>query len=321
MRRSAVVLVASFVFSSVASQPGQPLDCSDWVILEPGITCGWHLPPPDSPNPTSDLFSFGMSNPRVVDAQGRTIQARRVPSDPQPPPTDCGELWRTELVRWDGYTLSTIAYVDDRCEDGPYGKARACVTRYGGGDVDECRPGGGAMFLDLLFDLVNGRLLVGASSVSCALAGGCSSDYRYILSFGGFTTLFDVVESFAPATSGLGQRIPQLPEGLRAADRFDTYWGNVTKPLDLAQAHPLQCAYPDHQPQVGEYLTYLDTAPTPEPGQAIYYLTSVTYQGQTRAGRKALDSRLSGRDATSLPPCVPPSESAQGSAEPSRNSL
>jgi hypothetical protein len=39
MRIAAVLLVAFACSGAFASEPGQPLDCSDWVFLEPGLTC------------------------------------------------------------------------------------------------------------------------------------------------------------------------------------------------------------------------------------------------------------------------------------------
>ena len=183
----------------------------------------------------------------------------------------------------------------------------------------------------VIFDPISGRLLVGLNSqrtecghcdsypwLFCSNTQPCPNNNRCVedrgypgiasghsaAAIGGFTTLFEILQSYQPSTVHFAITVPYMPEGLRAADRFDTYWGWVTRPLDLSQAHTLQCAYPDHQPQVGEFLTFPDAAPTPSPGQAVYYLTSVTYQGQTRAGRQALDGRLSGRDATALPACT-----------------
>ena len=304
MCRSVVVLFGLVALSSIseASQPGQPLDCSDMVFLEPGYSC--ELLVPTENQGTWDVGGTG----RAIDNEGRLLAVctQHLGFFPH-----CGDLNRTEILRLEGNSVQTIGYIDDRLADCQtlWPSAPHCV------DTAHARGGGGICYC-VQFDPLTGRLLF---SSSWPAVDGLRDPFRFSIS--GFSTLFDVIDSYVPTSGSLGFRVPNRPDALRAADRFDTYWGNVTKPLDLAQAHPLQCAYPDHQPQVGEYLTYLDTAPTPEPGQAIYYLTSVTYQGQTRAGRKALDGWLSGRDATSLPPCVPPSETAQGNAEPSRNSL
>ena len=96
-----------------------------------------------------------------------------------------------------------------------------------------------------------------------------------------------------------------MPEGMAGADHFDTYWGSLAHPLDFTQAHPLACDYPASAPHVGDYLTVPDTVPTPAPGQGIYYVTSATYQGATRYGRKTSNGHLTGRDPALLPACVP----------------
>ena len=121
----------------------------------------------------------------------------------------------------------------------------------------------------------------------------------------GFTTLFEVLQTYVPDPPQLGFRVPYMPEGMEGADWFDTYYGNVTKPLDLGQAQPLQCAYPATVPSTGDYLTVADTVPNPAPGSALYYLTAATFQGERRAGRKAdEDGQLKGRDPSELPQCI-----------------
>ena len=121
--------------------------------------------------------------------------------------------------------------------------------------------------------------------------------------FSGFTTTFDVLQTYTPQ---LGFRVPHMPKGMPAADKFDTYWGPLTKPLDFTQARPLQCGYPAAPPHVGDYLTVADPLPTPTPGSGYYYVTSATYQGQTRYGRRTTKGKLSGRDPALLPGCVQP---------------
>jgi len=44
---------------------------------------------------------------------------------------------------------------------------------------------------------------------------------------------------------------------------------------------------------------------SPAPGQGIYYVTSATYQGATRYGRKTTAGHLTGRDPALLPVCGP----------------
>jgi len=92
-----------------------------------------------------------------------------------------------------------------------------------------------------------------------------------------------------------------------AADHFDTYYGSLTKPIDFTQAQPLACDYPASPPSTGDYITVADPLPDPSPGTGRYYLTSATYQGQKRYGRKTTAGVLSGRDPAILPTCEPDS--------------
>ena len=103
----------------------------------------------------------------------------------------------------------------------------------------------------------------------------------------------------------MGFRVPYMPEGMAGADHFDTFYGPLAHPIDFTQAHPLQCGYPATPPHVGDYLTVNDPLPAPEPGTGHYYITSATYQGQTRYGRKATNGHLSGRDPAVLSACTP----------------
>ena len=44
MRTLIVVLAVLCFIPAWASEPGQPLDCSDWVFLEPGFSCTIEVP-------------------------------------------------------------------------------------------------------------------------------------------------------------------------------------------------------------------------------------------------------------------------------------
>ncbi len=57
-------------------------------------------------------------------------------------------------------------------------------------------------------------------------------------------------------------------------------------------------------PKVGDYLTVADPLPALVPGSGRYYVTAVTYQGQRRYGRKAMNGVLSGREPAVLPECI-----------------
>lgn len=300
MRRSVVVLVALLVFSSLAlaSQPGQPMDCTDWTDVAPEIACREVL------RCESEDTRCRWGSGSQMDNEGAIFYWR---SRTTGVPIQCevgvlnGVVW--DLVRLRNGAEEVIGtFPGERCGVHP-----ETYESY-------APPGGGMME----FDPLDGRLVI-MMDWSCTVftgyepwTGKCPYGHmgpwyglgeRRILAIEGFTTLFDVIDSYAPTPSNFGFRVPHRPEGLRAADRFDTYTGEVTRPLDLSQAQPLQCGYPEAPPLAGNYLTFPANG-TPAPGQAVYYLTSVTYQGQTRAGRKALDGRLSGRDASQLPVCV-----------------
>ena len=284
MRGSLAVLAAvlACVPEVQASNPGEPLGPEDWVFNVPGLQAtsfaGWE-----------DGFMEEMNAAHVYDNEGRLLTIRTIPYRQE----RCGgpgpaEMNRTELVAWAGTGDPVVlGFLDDRCgaDQGTKDAYRAGGARNG-----------------VVFDPVNGVL----SWLGVYACEGCPSVYESWRwdSIRGLTTLFDIIDSFSPTAQEVGFRRPRRPEGLRDADRFDTYWGNVTRPLDLSEARPVQCAYPGHWPQPGEYLSFPDAAPTPAPGHAVYYLTSVTYQGETRAGRTASTGRLSARDARRLPECT-----------------
>lgn len=289
MRFAAVVFVAFVCSGAFASEPGQPLNCSDWVFYEPGYSCS-NAPPVECPGP------------RLCDATQTAVpdNERGILSFKQTdfPIWGCGNAStrRTSLVRMDLVTgiETVIATLDDRCDNG-------CVYHlgvYGSGD-----------YIHTWFDPTGGSIIAPIDSIlqdngstNCPFP---SQRVSRPMTITGFATTFDVMQSYATATS-LGFRVPYMPEGMASADHFDTYWGTLTKPIDFTQALPLACDYPTAPPHVGDYLTVADTVPTPAPGQGVYYVTSATYQGSTRYGRKTTAGHLSGRDPALLPACVQP---------------
>ena len=310
MHRSVVVIVVALVFSSVArAQPARLLGCDDWTFTIPGLSCSSFASSDDCQQEPSPPFCSGWNDyqgepdrpglSRATDNSGALYLVRRTSGVEM-----CGSvrLGRLELLRRTESGAEVVAFVADRCE------APDCVVfgyqRYTSLPFNVI-PGPSTGYLN--FDDKGGRFLIPMESHVWRGRDDCPSGGQGIVgivAISGFASTFEVLQSYASPSGRLGYRVPYMPEGMSAADRFDTYWGNVTRPLDLSQAHPLRCAYPDHQPQVGEYLTYADAAPTPSPGQAVYYQTSVTHQGQTRAGRQAIGGRLEGRDASRLPACV-----------------
>jgi hypothetical protein len=158
----------------------------------------------------------------------------------------------------------------------------------------------------LNFDEENGQLFVPVRSFCQSFdpCGGCTySSTTRLTRFDGFTTTFEILQTYTPTPSEISFRVPYMPEGLPAADSFDTYYGDLATIGDWSKAKPLQCDYPAAPPSVGECLTVADTLPTPQPGHGYYYVTAVNYQGQRRYGRKSSGGVLSGRDPAVLPGC------------------
>lgn len=301
--KTAAVLFAPVVLglasAALASEPGQPFDCSDWVILKPGISCSVYTPW-RNPIVEGDDWSWigGSLVWKSADNEGGLLWMEK----------SCGPQYgacywqgqiaayrcQSTLMRTTGPQKELIAYLDDRC--GSRTDVQGFAERIN--------------LLGHVFDDKGGRLLVGLQN-GCAIAAATDADCGWCptycgsqtIAFDGFATTFDVLQTYQPQQQSFGFRVPYMPDGFRAADHFDAYWGAVTRPLDLSSAQPLQCSYPDAPPHVGDYLSIAAPVPTPAPGHANYVLTAVTYQGQTRAGRQAVDGTLHGRDASVLPEC------------------
>ena len=124
-----------------------------------------------------------------------------------------------------------------------------------------------------------------------------------MFSISGFTTQFEVLQTYTPTSGPISFRVPQLPEGFQHADFFDTYYGDINTVGDWSQAQPLQCGFPATSPSVGDYLTVADTLPALKPGEGRYFVTAVTHLGETRYGRKSSGGVLTGRDPTLLSGC------------------
>lgn len=155
----------------------------------------------------------------------------------------------------------------------------------------------------ILFDASSGRLLVWLTTL-CDVTGQPYEGGRWIAAIEGLATTFEVLQTYVPQPAQVGFRVPYMPEGFRSADRFDTFYGNVSDLPDFTVAHPMACNVPgDHAPQMGEYITIPDTSPLPTAGAASYIVTAVTHGGQKRYGRKRIAGVLSGRDPALLPAC------------------
>lgn len=300
----AIALSIGFILPAGASEPGQPLDCSDWVILAPGLSCEIAIPPSCGDTSNLDGRCVVALDDRAVDNLGNILRIRRVFAGAF---CDADWLWRTE-IRSSGPTGERVlAQVTDRCvsPEHDYYDAFEALTRAGGWQETEYPQ---TVNAPIRFDSVGGRALFTVwEHARCNDCGPTPPNYSRTLVFAitGFPTLFEVEQSYTPSTSTLGVRVPLRPEGLHTADHFDTYWGHVESLPDFTQAQPMACNYPgDHQPQAGEYFTVADTSPRPAPGHANYTVTAVSDGTQRRYGRQRIGNVMSGRDPALLPACA-----------------
>jgi len=261
------------------SEPGEPLDCSDWVFLNPGFSCSDY-----NPYPSETGYDGAGGKPGVIGNRGFLYQMETEPIG------RCG-FWnvnRINLVRYRGSTSEVVAYIDGRC------------VNAASDDVDSIVP----YPPSLLFDRDRGRMLIGFT-VRCN-GDNCSyADGRWTAAIEGFGPLFNIFLSFIPESNNLSFNVPYAPEGLQYADWFNTYRGNISDLPTFDLMQPLQCAYPATAPAVGDYLTITDTD-SPAAGHGFYYLTAVNFMGQLRYGRQAIAGVLSGRDPAVLPGCAGP---------------
>lgn len=278
---SAIVVLACA--GAWASEPGQPLDCSDMQFDVPGLTC--RSLAQDSLNPNNDFFRRGSN--LSIDNEGFHLIVRTDTSN-----GNCGvEIRRS---RDGGQTYERLGFIPMRT----YTCGVDCVrVRH---DYNY------ALDDQSIFDPVNGRLFIPLES---AFERCFPSPYPYdgvywMAAIEGFTTLYELRQQYVPQEAKVGFRVPAMPEGMPAADYFDTYWGDLATVGNWSHVQGLQCGYPAISPSVGDYLTVPDTLPTPAPGHGYYYVTAATYQGQTRYGRKTTGGRLTGRDPALLPACT-----------------
>ncbi len=278
---TAVVVLALAFVPVIASEPGQPLDCSDWVAVESGYSCSVYLA-----TTTCDGWLNRWPGGNVeVDNEGRLLRIRPTGLD-----TPCGGATRTDVVVLQGGIETLIGYFSDRC-----------ISPITSGYIDStenttpCTSDEGVF----KFDRIDGRLILPLISHGV----NPPATVQWVAVINGFTSAAEIFQSFEPLQSALGFRVPAQPEGLPAADSFDTYHGNLATLPDWTQAQPLQCDYPQTSPSVGDYLTVADTLPDPAPGSGRYYVTAVHHQEETRFGRQFIGGALSGRNPETLPVC------------------
>lgn len=106
------ILAALLCSTIFASQPGQPLDCSDWVLLDSRLSCAEQ----------ADASQCGgfcrVLNSLSVDNDGNLLQLYVIPKqDFQGNNANCGgqPLWRLELRQLKGPLASVLGYLEERC--------------------------------------------------------------------------------------------------------------------------------------------------------------------------------------------------------------
>ena len=276
-----------------ASEPGQPLDCDDWLVFAPGLTIAW----------TGFSGQVIPSDRIAIDGAGRYVSVGGM--YPVSWPSECdGSTLKIAVLPPQGDPSSSAVVACLPSRSGPLG----------GVDRAESDSDNGSCFLGyvthgscVFMNQLTGELFFTYRAVGEGYPPPGVNQYtnyntlqRCVLR--GLPSLSDVLQTFQPPAT-LGFYVPSIPEGFPAADWFDTYYGDLATVGDWSQAQPLQCGYPSTPPAAGDYLTVADTLPDPPPGTGRYYVTAVTHQGQRRYGRKSMNGVLSGRDPAVLPGC------------------
>ena len=212
-------------------------------------------------------------------------------------------LGRLEIVRTSGSVEQIVAYVEDRLN--PSGRDSLRPLYNWDSTIERGRTPffPGFVVEAFVFDPASGRVLIFVTS-RCSLCE-LYPEAQWIVAIEGFSTTFEILQSYEPTSGALGFRVPYMPEGFPAASYFDTYYGDLATVGDWSNAQPLQCGYPASPPHVGDYLTVTDPLPDPPLNHGRYYFTAVNYMGQTRYGRKSSGGVLTGRDPALLPACQP----------------
>ncbi len=300
MRLATILVLVGVLIPTVgiSSDPGEPLDCSDWVFLEPGLYCEEVSP---FTNSVPEPAAMRGGEYSVIDNVGRILRVERVFMSADEfcdGIVNAKTFYRTQIVANVSGADAVLAHIDDRC--GALAGEADLIWPWT--NVNEGRG-------SILFDRGLGALHLlttnqcrGHASDNCesvAFYGGGPTWFR----IRGFATTFEILQTYTPTSGPISFRVPYMPEGFPAADWFDTYYGELATVGDWSQAQPLECGYPTAISAAGDFLAVADPLPDPDPGEGRYYVTAATYQGQRRYGRKAMGGVLSGRDPVLLPTC------------------
>lgn len=284
-----------FCIPILASEPREPLDASDIVFFIPGLTATDFLPRCECDVPwcfndldRSDNSQAGDNrgpyvwDQPVIDADGYQYAFRHEGL------VTCNGSWRKRryIIRMStSGTQEDVAYIEDRC----FSDTTNAVNK--------------GWLRSLRIDNNIGCLYLVMITAPYGSGGGTYPDCASLIKICGLTTQHDVLQTYQLQSQSFGFRVPYMPEGLNGADYFDTYWGDLSNPIDFSQAKPLQCGYPSTQPDTGDYLEFIDSLPDPSAGEGYYYITATHFQGETCYGRQRIDGELSGRNPALLPAC------------------
>ena len=210
-----IVLIAVSVFLIMptwASNPGELLDCSDWIINRPGLSCAMYAPH-GTVLPESVFLGAGSNGVVTNDGSILAFRATEVEACRR-----FGGAWGTARYRFDliersGSNETVIASIEER--RGPFNSVDhlRLIDSSCGGAVNNCRYGYvgvitlGAM---LYFDPTAGRLLVpmhrycGACDVHSSSL--CAPEYD-----GGWGIV--AIEGFATTAEVLHDELPEGPPG------------------------------------------------------------------------------------------------------------
>jgi hypothetical protein len=110
-----------FVLMSVpawGSNPGEPLDCSDWVSLNPELSCSDKVPYPCTFDPENGVCLVNSFPTVALDNTGVFYRIRQIPAvDEFGDPLMCGirRLEEVQLLRITGTTIQLMGYIRSRC--------------------------------------------------------------------------------------------------------------------------------------------------------------------------------------------------------------
>lgn len=308
MRTALILGLLLVVTSSLhASSPGQPMDCGDWVMVAPGLSC---LPlGPVGALPPSSVFLEPASPSRagddlMVDNAGRILAVRFTILGPFTGCPTCSR-GRTELVATDGQTETLLAYVEDRDTEfnlidhlRPLSCANPCAGQ-----------SGTAAAHPAAFDPVHGRVLVpmqsyctmkSPESMDCPVSGYAGG--YWFIAIGGLPTLFDNLMTFVPGQPALQIATAAMPDGFRSADAMQVWTGSIRSMPDWSRAEPLTCETAAI-PIPGQVVGVPDSLPDPPLGEGRYYLVASQSGSERRLGRQQRNGVFSARDPIALPVC------------------